>query len=59
MRALIMRNASDSGELSGAAVEMRISVCACAIGKASAAAMASVAATSVRLMLNLPMLSLR
>ena len=50
MRCLIMRNASDSGELSGAAVEMRISLWASTLGAASRLARAAAKAISVFLM---------
>jgi hypothetical protein len=52
MRALIMRNASDSGELSGAAVEILISVWACAKGKAKMVARLMAVAMNVLFMLR-------
>jgi DNA-binding protein len=52
MRVLIDRNASDNGELSGAAVEIRISVCACAKGKAISVAVKTAVAMNDRLMVR-------
>jgi hypothetical protein len=52
MRALIMRNASDSGELSGAAVEILISVWACANGHANKVARLMAVAMNDLLMLR-------
>jgi hypothetical protein len=56
MRAFIIRNASDSGELSGAAVDTRISVWASATGAILATARAAAAARIRRLMVFSPQL---
>jgi hypothetical protein len=52
MRALIVRNASDSGELSGAAVETLISVWAWAKGHANKVATLMAVAMNVLFMLR-------